>query len=625
MSIAYNPGPMMTLAALAATAPAARPSGESLEVHTQRILNGINSLLADNSLATAGLWQAVWVGLSPDGANLSFIAQCTSQNAFAVGIRGTQFTSLIDLGEDLEPQTLAQFTPGDVPLLVSQGSMKGFTEVIGTVGVPSGNLLQTLTALLGAAPSNATLYVTGHSLGGALATMVALYLAAQTWSNPPVFGVYTFAAPSAGLQSFADYYDQTLTNNSPNQTWRVYNAWDAVPNAWATLSNVKKKFYPVPSASDPTNPGPAKTSAVSILLGQFEKLPNGNHYVQTNGNSSKSPNTKVLNSKYASYDPSCVYKTTESFMGQVAYQHNCYLSLLEVKNLPAVGDLGGPPKVTKVSPNNGPVAGGVSVTISGGYFTSDCVVDFGNVAGTVVDFTPTQITAISPPGAGTVDVRVTNMYGTSAATPADQFAAPSPLAPSVTSVTPAGGPPVPPFIPPPPFRPPLPDPSYAVSVIGTGFVLPADSTVVNFGTNNEGSSVKVLSLTELTVVPPMTGSGIVDVTVTNSLGASATETGDRFSFGTPIVTSVSPSSGPMKNASLVTIKGFGFTKGCTVSFGNNKTTNVTINSEGTAIKATPPDIDTAKSKTVDVTVTTTDGLTSATVPEDEYTYYPAKK
>ena len=56
-------------------------------------------------------------------------------------------------------------------------------------------------------PQSVTFYVTGHSLGGALATTVSLFLFAQTWRAPiPIFAVYTFAAPTAGDQNFADWF-----------------------------------------------------------------------------------------------------------------------------------------------------------------------------------------------------------------------------------------------------------------------------------------------------------------------------------------------------------------------------------------------------------------------------------
>jgi hypothetical protein len=337
---------MMTLAQLSALDSTARPSGETIEQQALRILTGISSTLQDTSLATGGLWNAVWLALTPDGGNVAYVATCPSLNAFAVCLRGTQFSSLVDLGEDLAVSEVAQFTPGASALLVSKGAMKAFADVTGTTGVPGGNLLQILTALLAAASASPqpTVYVTGHSLGGAIATMIALYLAElaaqKTWTNTPAISAYTFAAPTAGLQSFAGAYDHVL-GTSPNQAWRVYNQWDAVPYAWADLKYVEDNFYPGPTAKSPDNPGPLKTLAVKTLLDTVAKLPGNNVYVQTNGNSSKGKNTVLLNIDYDTNDPSSTHTTTGDFLGQIAFQHNCYLQLLGAPPLPAAGQPGG--------------------------------------------------------------------------------------------------------------------------------------------------------------------------------------------------------------------------------------------------------------------------------------------
>lgn len=609
-------GTMMTLAQLAALSPTPRPSGETVAQQAQRILTGINSTLLDPKLATAGLWQAVWVGLTQDRGNLCFIAVCPSQNAFAVSCRGTQFNSLVDLGEDLAVGTLAQFTPQDTALLVSQGSMEALTEAVNCIGVPSGTMFETLSLLLGAAPAGQpTLYVTGHSLGGAMATMLAVYLWAQNWTTTPAFAVYTFAAPSAGLASFADYYDTHLTNNPPNQTWRVYNAWDAVPYAWASLPTVQDSFYPTPTSDNPKNPGPAQTLTVKTLLSQVARMPGSNVYVQTNGNSPIGKNTKVLDTDYSVFDAANTSTTTEAFLGQVAYQHNCYLTLLSASELPAAGAQGGPPIVESISPNNGSAAGGALVTITGGVFTTDCVVDFGTVPAVVISISPGTITAIQPPGIGTVNVRVTNLYGTSAITSADQFAAPPPAAPTVSSVSPSAGPAVPSGGAP-----------YHVTVTGTGFVTPSSvAYVVNFGAGNAGTDVTVVSLTKLTVTPPQAGSGTVDVEVTNARGTSVPV---QFTFGTPIVTGVSPSSGPAKNSQPVTISGFGFVARCTVQFVGDAGPKAGIDPQvvnDTTMTVTPPNVllPGGKNERFDVTVTNPSKQVSAITPADEYTYYQA--
>lgn len=83
------------------------------------------------------------------------------------------------------------------------------------------------------------------------------------------------------------------------------------------------------------------------------------------------------------------------------------------------------PTVTAVSPNQGPATGGTSVMITGTGFCNGAgatSVKFGATSAvSYVVNSDTSITAISPAGAGTVDVTVTTAGGTSATSAADKF------------------------------------------------------------------------------------------------------------------------------------------------------------------------------------------------------------
>jgi hypothetical protein len=81
-----------------------------------------------------------------------------------------------------------------------------------------------------------------------------------------------------------------------------------------------------------------------------------------------------------------------------------------------------PTSVTGVTPATGPSAGGTSVTITGHVFLPGAVVRFGSArARHVVVSSSHRITAIAPPGSGTVDVTVQTSRGTSATSAADRF------------------------------------------------------------------------------------------------------------------------------------------------------------------------------------------------------------
>ncbi len=93
-----------------------------------------------------------------------------------------------------------------------------------------------------------------------------------------------------------------------------------------------------------------------------------------------------------------------------------------------------PPSVTGVSPNNGPEAGGTTVTITGTNMAGATWVRFGTAnAQSFKANSPTSIEAVSPAGSGTVNVTVTNPYGTSSTTGADQFVFNRPPPPSISA------------------------------------------------------------------------------------------------------------------------------------------------------------------------------------------------
>lgn len=66
-----------------------------------------------------------------------------------------------------------------------------------------------------------TVYVTGHSLGGAIAELIAVALKIEVFINPLVT---TFGCPFVGDPQWAALYDRLIPGNT-----RVVLAWDIVP------------------------------------------------------------------------------------------------------------------------------------------------------------------------------------------------------------------------------------------------------------------------------------------------------------------------------------------------------------------------------------------------------------
>jgi uncharacterized repeat protein (TIGR02543 family) len=79
------------------------------------------------------------------------------------------------------------------------------------------------------------------------------------------------------------------------------------------------------------------------------------------------------------------------------------------------------PAVTGISPVGGSSQGGTEVTVSGTGLSEATEVYFGSTAGTITGASDTFITVTAPEGTGVVDITVTNPYGTSQTSSADQF------------------------------------------------------------------------------------------------------------------------------------------------------------------------------------------------------------
>jgi alpha-tubulin suppressor-like RCC1 family protein len=260
-----------------------------------------------------------------------------------------------------------------------------------------------------------------------------------------------------------------------------------------------------------------------------------------------------------------------------------------------------PPVVTGVNPKEGPAQGRSSVTITGTDMYAATAVHFG--AANATSFTvnsESSISAVSPPGTGTVDVTVTTAAGTSAATPADQFTYVPPA--TVTSVQPTEGP----------------DAGGTwVRINGAGL---EDVTEVKFGSTSVFFEVKypegLFTLEKPWIealAPP--GSGTVDVTVVTPEGTSPTSSADQFSYrAPPTVTKLEPREGPQAGKTPVLISGTNFNGVSEVDFGSTRAVEFRVLS-ATSLAAVSP----AGTGAVHVTVRAAGG-TSSTTAADEFTY-----
>jgi hypothetical protein len=152
----------------------------------------------------------------------------------------------------------------------------------------------------------------------------------------------------------------------------------------------------------------------------------------------------------------------------------------------------------------------------------------------------------------------------------------------------------------------------SVTIHGTNLSNP---TAVSFGGVAATSFTGETSTAITAVTPASATAKTVDVQVTTSGGVSAVNPGDHFTYTAgPIVTKVSPNTGPPSGGTVVAITGEQLTGATAVKFGPNPATHFTVNS-ATSITATAP----AGTGVVDVTVTA-GGITSITSALDQFNY-----
>jgi len=115
--------------------------------------------------------------------------------------------------------------------------------------------------LQGATPAP-QVFVTGHSLGAAVAVHCAAELGASSHSlGYPIDGVYTYGQPRVGNQAFADFYMV-----GTQVSWRVTHHRDPVPHLPPMSLCVRQSpnrnclLYPAPTLSpSATTPFPCFT------------------------------------------------------------------------------------------------------------------------------------------------------------------------------------------------------------------------------------------------------------------------------------------------------------------------------------------------------------------------------
>jgi hypothetical protein len=272
-------------------------------------------------------WTLVWTADQEIGGNTAYIAYDGSSQ-YAIAIRGSllSFTwQAFDnwFKEDLNVYYQVAWTYGNAPgAMIAQGASDGLANLMNLVDSSSGASVSMLEFIqANALRAGTSIVVTGHSLGGNLATVVAPWLnftLQKTGKSIPPISVYTFAAPAAGNQIFATAYDALFQGNS----WRYAIDGDIVPTfpVFSSMLLMAGWYSPAPSASKISVTYKGLTATLEeALIGiagtiEISELSYGSQYTQTNQNQ----DTVGLSTNQCNTYPN---NTIEDWFGAVGCHH----------------------------------------------------------------------------------------------------------------------------------------------------------------------------------------------------------------------------------------------------------------------------------------------------------------
>jgi triacylglycerol lipase len=193
-------------------------------------------------------WTLVW-GPATDQGILAYVAQASDKKTYALAFRGSlsEFAAHDFIRNWFQDADAFKQVPFDYPVTagahISSGANMAFGSIQGLVDPKTQQKIPAFVDQLAEKSSvPLTLIIAGHSLGGGLSQIGALWLHAQlsaTAQAKITFLPCTFAAPTFGNQQFADLFDKTFPNS-----YRAVNTLDIVPMAFENLDGIQKAYSP---------------------------------------------------------------------------------------------------------------------------------------------------------------------------------------------------------------------------------------------------------------------------------------------------------------------------------------------------------------------------------------------
>ena len=264
----------------------------------------------------------------------------------------------------------------------------------------SSTLVNTSSGILGVTVNGTA--GTGEITGSGV-TVTGSTLAVTTVGSPALDSTFTpISGPVTGtfstLSFGADAYVVTYPSNSVVLTTEA--PFTAGPNSFTPYENVPTGPVQVADIGNATD----GTGAYSATVNFGDGSPTVAATVDIDGS------TGTVDA------PSHTYTTPDEYTVTTTVSNTDGTTLTTTQGVAVIGLA-----VTGVSPSSGPFQGGTSVTVTGTDFVGATAVDFGSSPARFTVNSETSITAVAPPGSGTVDVTVTTPSGTSATSSSDKF------------------------------------------------------------------------------------------------------------------------------------------------------------------------------------------------------------
>jgi triacylglycerol lipase len=218
-------------------------SAQTIKNPTSESAREVISWCLDNSTMTKDKFSIVWgpalyfhSSASVYADNIVMVVQNKEvKTDYRVVIAGTNADSIYDVKTEdkdvFSTVPLNQCTNLNCPssIWIASGTADGLDAILNTLKWNNGKNTTTLFQFLCRLPHNSSISITGHSLGGTLASTLALVYAQDLSSfigNPVICDA--FAGATAGNSAFADY----ISSAGNLKLRRIWNNLDVVPHMW---------------------------------------------------------------------------------------------------------------------------------------------------------------------------------------------------------------------------------------------------------------------------------------------------------------------------------------------------------------------------------------------------------